>query len=138
MMKTPMGVAAKNLTASDDESLMPDPVNAWTRPEGASGERPVSGISVLRQRRSGGIQTVALRQIARQIPQEVQTRFQHPSPISPHFYLRVRANDSHVLQIIGGESEPPRLGLVMAATGIDHLQFAACDHPFAGCHDGSA
>jgi hypothetical protein len=32
MMKTPMGIAAKNLTASDDESLMPDPVNAWTRP----------------------------------------------------------------------------------------------------------
>jgi hypothetical protein len=26
-----MGIAAKNMTASDDESLMPDPVNAWTR-----------------------------------------------------------------------------------------------------------
>jgi hypothetical protein len=32
MMKTPMGIAAKNLIASDDESLMPDPVNVWTRP----------------------------------------------------------------------------------------------------------
>jgi hypothetical protein len=31
MMKTLMGIAAKKLTASDDESLMPDPVNAWTR-----------------------------------------------------------------------------------------------------------
>jgi hypothetical protein len=27
--KTLMGIAAKNLTASDDESLMPDSVNAW-------------------------------------------------------------------------------------------------------------
>ena len=61
MMKTPMGIAANNLAASDDESLLrarlradcdqagvqkaivprrpalplllPDPVNAWTRPE---------------------------------------------------------------------------------------------------------
>jgi hypothetical protein len=31
-MKTLMGIVAKNLTASDEESLMPDPVNAWTRP----------------------------------------------------------------------------------------------------------
>jgi hypothetical protein len=30
MMKTPMEIAAVKLTASDDESLMPDPVNAWT------------------------------------------------------------------------------------------------------------
>ncbi len=32
MMKTLMGIAAKNLTASDEESLMPRPVNAWTPP----------------------------------------------------------------------------------------------------------
>jgi hypothetical protein len=29
-MKTPMGIVAVKLTTSDDESLMPDPVNAWT------------------------------------------------------------------------------------------------------------
>jgi hypothetical protein len=32
MMNTPMGIAAKNLTASDDVPLMPNPVNARTRP----------------------------------------------------------------------------------------------------------
>jgi hypothetical protein len=64
MMKTPMGIAVNNLAASDDESLlgarlradcdqagvqkaivrrrpallllMPDPVNAWTRPNVAT------------------------------------------------------------------------------------------------------
>jgi hypothetical protein len=43
MMKTPMGIAAKNLTASDDESLMPDPVNAWTRPSAVGGDRQLAG-----------------------------------------------------------------------------------------------
>jgi hypothetical protein len=46
MMKTPMGIAAKNLTASDDESLMPDPVNAWTRPAAACDDRPLRGSQI--------------------------------------------------------------------------------------------
>jgi hypothetical protein len=48
MMKTPMGIAAKNLTASDDASLMPDPVNARTRPQADLAERRQSGLKLNR------------------------------------------------------------------------------------------
>jgi hypothetical protein len=46
MMKTLMGIAAKNLTALDDESLMPDPVNAWTRPSADRDNRPLCGFPI--------------------------------------------------------------------------------------------
>jgi hypothetical protein len=45
MMKTLMGIAAENLRASDDEALMPDPVNAWTRPTAVGRLRPLWRIT---------------------------------------------------------------------------------------------
>lgn len=79
IMKTAMGIATKNLAAWDDESLfaalyaptmikpryktaeegvprrsaplllMPDPVNAWTRPLAAGDEGPLQGARLLRE-----------------------------------------------------------------------------------------
>ena len=63
MMKTPVGIAAKNLAAADDGTLLgalrayydqtgvqaADPVNAWTRPEAARGDRQLSGSQEMRQ-----------------------------------------------------------------------------------------